>query len=108
MQVHEETERIRMQEWRRIIEDRAVSGLTIRAYCEEHNLSKNAYYYWLRKLRERVLKEQRFAEISIPEVREVMVKETFTPVRINIGKCNMVIEDKETLRTVVEVLLHAQ
>ena len=51
MGMREETRRIRLQEWSRIIQDRIESGLTIEKYCSEHNISRDAYMYWLRQLR---------------------------------------------------------
>ena len=51
MGMREETRRFRLQEWSRIIQDRIESGLTIEKYCSEHNISRDAYMYWLRQLR---------------------------------------------------------
>ncbi|SFR74467.1 Transposase, partial [[Clostridium] aminophilum] len=45
------TSQIRLQNWVAIIRDQKSSGLTIKDYCQEHDLSQNAYYYWLRKSR---------------------------------------------------------
>lgn len=47
MDVRSETRRIRLQEWRRIIEDKISSGLTIEAYCKNNNISVNTFKYWL-------------------------------------------------------------
>lgn len=41
-----------MQQWTAIIEDRIASGLKIDEYCEKNQLSRNSYFYWLRKIRE--------------------------------------------------------
>ena len=43
------TSQIRLQNWVAVIRDQKSSGLTIKDYCQEHDLSENAYYYWLRK-----------------------------------------------------------
>ena len=40
------------QQWTAIIEDRLASGLKIDEYCEKNQLSRNSYFYWLRKIRE--------------------------------------------------------
>lgn len=59
---------IRMQEWKQIIRDRKESGMTVQNYCAAHGLSKNQYYYWLRKIRERMIAQNPtvFAEITQP------------------------------------------
>ena len=40
---------LHMQQWTAIIEDRLASGLKIDEYCEKNQLSRNSYFYWLRK-----------------------------------------------------------
>lgn len=43
---------LHMQQWITIIQDRIASGLKIDEYCEKNQLSRNSYFYWLRKIRE--------------------------------------------------------
>lgn len=43
---------LHMQQWTAIIEERLASGLKIDEYCEKNQLSRNSYFYWLRKIRE--------------------------------------------------------
>ena len=45
MNIRTETRRIRLQEWRRIIEDKISSGLTIEEYCRTNNLNVHTYKY---------------------------------------------------------------
>ena len=45
------TQNVRLQQWTAIIQDRQASGLKVDDYCSEHNISRNAYYYWLRKVK---------------------------------------------------------
>lgn len=56
--------------WQHMIEDKNQSGLSIRKWCELNNVSTHAYYYWLRKIREKAI-DQLPAEvknsISIPD-----------------------------------------
>ena len=40
--------------WSRLIAEQKNSGLTIRDFCRQHDLSWHAYYYWLRKIREHI------------------------------------------------------
>lgn len=58
------TTQIRMTQWAAIIRDRHDSGLKIDDYCEQHGLSRNAYYYWLRKVKEAALTQTGFVEIQ--------------------------------------------
>ena len=51
------TKNYRMSQWMEIIKRRQSSGKTVEAFCEEEGISKNAYYYWQRKLRESACEE---------------------------------------------------
>lgn len=61
---------VKLQEWSTIIKARRDSGLNIAEFCEQNNLSRNAYFYWLKKLRGETLKSAgpKFAEITQPSV----------------------------------------
>ena len=40
-----------LQQWRKIIQEQTISGLTIDEYCKQNGLSRNSYFYWLRLVR---------------------------------------------------------
>ena len=63
---------VRLQQWAAIVRERKESGLKVDDYCETHNISRNAYYYWLRKLREAALESQspRFVELPVPAAEQ--------------------------------------
>ena len=42
----------RMSQWAQVIQDRKASGETVKDYCQDRGFSKDAYYYWQKKLRE--------------------------------------------------------
>lgn len=111
MGVREETQLIRLKTWEGIINDRIQSGLTIKSYCEEHNISRDAYMYWLRQVRamELAKKNTAFAELIVSDIKSdpIPVGEP-SPITINIGRGSITVSDKESLKTVVEVLLNAQ
>ena len=115
MNTREEIRKIRIQEWKKVIEDRIASGLTAKEYCQRMGITKDQYYYWQRLVREEALEEMkrpsegsRFAELSIPTTSEIIQSEATSAVTINIGKCSITVQDKESLKTVGEVLLNAQ
>lgn len=58
-----------MQQWAAIIQKRAESGQSIENFCATNNISKNAYYYWLRKLRTTAIESvsPRFVELPAPK-----------------------------------------
>jgi hypothetical protein len=42
----------RLSHWSGIMQERATSGMSIRAYCKSIGLHENVYHYWQRKLKE--------------------------------------------------------
>lgn len=42
---------VRMSNWASLIKARQESGQTVKEWCATNDISINAYYYWLRKLR---------------------------------------------------------
>ena len=39
--------------WRRLVEQQRRSGLSVRAFCEQHDLFEHAFYWWRRELADR-------------------------------------------------------
>ncbi len=60
------TRQIRIQQWAAIIKDCKASKLKVNDYCKEHDISHDAYYYWLRKVKEAALLQSGFVEINPP------------------------------------------
>ena len=60
------TKNVRLQQWMSITQDCKSSGLKVDDYCLEHNISRNAYYYWLRKVKEAAIEQSGslFAEVN--------------------------------------------
>lgn len=52
MNTREIAAEFRLGHWAQIMQDRADSGQSIRAYCKEKGIGTNVYHYWQRKLRE--------------------------------------------------------
>ena len=57
------TSRMRTGQWADIIKDCKKSGLKVDDYCAQHGLSRNAYFYWLRKVKEAALTQSGFVEV---------------------------------------------
>ncbi len=62
------TTNIRIQQWTAVFKAKAESGLTVDEYCERNGISRNAYYYWLRRARNTALEHTQttFVELNIP------------------------------------------
>ena len=44
-------EEYRLTHWAQVMQERAASGLSIKAYCKQIGICGNTYYYWQRRLR---------------------------------------------------------
>ena len=52
MDTREVAAEYRMGQWAQMIQARVQSGQSIKEYCASTGISRNAYFYWQRKLRE--------------------------------------------------------
>ena len=51
------TKNMRLSQWADVIRDCKASGLTIAAYCREHNISRSTYFYWQREIKKAAIAE---------------------------------------------------
>lgn len=79
MNTREIAEEYRLTHWAQIMQERTASGLSIRAYCEANGITRQAYFYWQRKLRE-VAAQQLGA--SQPEQSQALVPNGWAAVHI--------------------------
>ena len=47
----------RLSQWSQALQERKVSGESIKAFCQRKGVSRNTYFYWQRKLRESICQE---------------------------------------------------
>ena len=64
------TKEIRLNEWAGIIKSCRASGLKVDDYCRQHDIYPDAYYFWLRKVKEKALLQAGFVEITAMEQRQ--------------------------------------
>ena len=72
------TKQIPMQQWAATIKDCRASGMTVDDYCQQHGISHDAYYYWLRKVKEAALNQNGFVEITPLKASEAAIPITLT------------------------------
>ena len=51
MNIQKVTADYRMSQWTKVIQARQESGQNINEFCQTEGISRNAYFYWQRKLR---------------------------------------------------------
>jgi len=105
------TTQVRLQQWAAIVRERKESGLKVDDYCEAHNISRNAYYYWLRKLREAALESQnsRFVELPVPAAGHAGEKHPVLTISLRDAVIHVdETVSRELLAMTVEVLRNAE
>lgn len=66
--------------WKSRIQSRKLSGLKVNDWCEQNNISRHAYYYWHRKLKD--IKEKQgdvFAEVLLEPAPMLSVEKVAKP-----------------------------
>lgn len=112
------TRQIRLNEWAAIIKECKASGQKVDLYCEQHGLSRDAYYYWLRKVKEAALKQTGFVELPAltPEQTRANTAEKGTSsfqtqmiIKINeIEFCVNENSSSELVSRMLEIIRHAE
>lgn len=75
------TNNIRIQQWLAVFKARAESGLKVDEYCDQNGISRNSYYYWLRKAKVTALENTptTFVELKAPELEIYPQHQAITP-----------------------------
>ncbi|WP_341876547.1 IS66 family insertion sequence element accessory protein TnpA [Defluviitalea saccharophila] len=73
MNTREVTSQYRLNQWTEIVRQCRSSGQTIAVWCEENNIKRTSYYYWLKKIRQAACE-------TLPSLNE---NNTIVPVNIS-------------------------
>ena len=113
------TGKLRLAQWTKIIKDRAESGLTINDFCKQNSISRDAYYYWLRKVRVAAIKTsglefvelQEAAQLPAPAGTDNTTSAFITEATIRIGSMTISVNGStpgSLLRKLLEVVSHVE
>jgi putative transposase len=114
MDTQKATAEFRMSQWAKIIQARLDSGQSIKEFCRTNGISRNAYFYWQKKLREKACTAIEAEEtrsivpggwMHLAPKRECTAKEALG---IEINGCNITVNagtDFELLKEVCRVLM---
>lgn len=105
----------RMQQWTALIQSCQSSGRTVASWCEENGINIKTYYYWLRKLRLKTMKQQDLPIVA-PETKpepvtfkklevQSLVPDTQAAVIIHLFDATLEIHNGANQQTVEAVLL---
>lgn len=69
-QVTQAKTELRLQNWSELITECQSSCMTVKAWCELHDINIKTYYYWLRKIRKAALEKSPVPAASLPVRKE--------------------------------------
>jgi putative transposase len=87
----------RMSQWAQIIQARADSGQSIKDFCQAEGINRNAYFYWLKKLRESACtelvkkEEPRSMSPSWVQLASGPMRQTPEALKIEINGCHITV-----------------
>ena len=105
--------RIRMEQWTALIRDCKSSGMKVEAWCAANGVSRDSYYYWLRKIRKAAIEQNEphdvpaksttvtFNRLELPG----MVQQTQPSVTLKLPSAILEITNDISLQTLEAVLL---
>ncbi len=73
------TRQTRLKYWSGVFDDRIKSGLKTEEYCKQNNITRDQYYYWLRKVREAALEESGIQFIEVKEPLPALISDSRDP-----------------------------
>ncbi|MDD3417922.1 MAG: hypothetical protein PHY47_28685 [Lachnospiraceae bacterium] len=92
--------------WRNRIQNRKLSGLKVNDWCEQNSISRYAYYYWFRKLKDtREGQDEVFAEVSLEPVPILPVEKVERPEILIVWKdFSISVSDQHAIPMVAELI----
>jgi hypothetical protein len=106
------TSEYRAAQWMQILQERQTSGYTIKDFCKDRGISRDAYFYWQHKLRNAVCNGlSKTGEIQTAAPRGWLqlsdANETKPTLEIDISGCRITVDlktDPELLKNVCRIL----
>jgi len=69
-----------MAQWAQVIQDRKYSGENVKNYCENRGLSRDAYFYWQKKIKEAACDQ--FMVMETEPKQTGLIATNFTEVKV--------------------------
>lgn len=94
---------VKMQEWALLIKTCRESGLSVREWCKQNNVSEQTYYYWLKRIRAKIIENSPIQETN-NNTQPTFIPIDYTPVKEN--KISKIIIEKDDIHIEVPVAIH--
>ncbi len=61
------TKKEKFAQWNALVQKYISSGLKVKDWCQQSNIRKDAYYYWLRKVRKAACESMETGFVRVPD-----------------------------------------
>ena len=90
--------------WKSRIQSRKLSGLKVNVWCEQNDISRHAYYYWHRKLKD-IKEDNVFAEVLLEQAPTIPAEKITKPELLITWKgFSISVTDQHAIPMAVELL----
>jgi len=91
--------------WQNRIQDRIASGMKVNDWCEQNDISRDAYYYWHRRLKDRQeSKKNIFAKVPSPVLVPQSVPVRSAEVVISWKSFSISVSDQHAIPMLAELM----
>lgn len=113
MEIQKVTAEYRLSRWMQVIQEHQCSGQSIKDFCQEKGINKQAYFYWQRKLRKAAcmelskLKEEPVNCVPKGWMQLAQSQEIKSTLDIEVGGCRVTVDaetDPDLLKKVCLIL----
>ena len=66
MSAKQQINKTKLIKWSALVKEQSESGLGVRAWCSQNNISKDTFYYWKRKVRQELI------DSTTPDIVQVL------------------------------------
>jgi len=113
-------QQLKLNHWRNVINECQTSGMKVKDWISEHGISRDQYYYWLRKVREDYVKDLSVEPLPLSadskhdaptfkplEVRTNIVPASTAAITIRLSQATVEVAtgtDRQTVEAVLQAL----
>ena len=104
-------QKVRFSQWASTIKECQHSGLSVKLWCQQHNVNISTYYFYLNKLRSLALDELEVpAPKEIPQVSfrklelEPAITSESSQITLQVGGANLLIPESASIQSIENVL----
>ena len=98
----------RLNQWKLTIQECRSSGVSVRKWCQQNDVSEASYYYYLKKIRQSIIEEGADSQNFFPVVLEKQSKNDPELIEITKGDIHIQLPDDtdiDLLTNILKVLL---